>query len=229
MKSKTSSLKIGFDLFFLQLKWSGWFFAALLAFGLIFRAGVSGDESQALLSFAFKPAKVYMLALGTAAISFLVFYVKFGVTRKKHFRGTLYALFALSLAVTLMFAVVTELLGLITGEITAFSDFRQNGPETLFTVWMNVLSYYIAGWLIGSGYYRYGWMACIGFIVLAGAMIGITDVLWEFELHSLLSERLPFDPSQLPLYASLLGSLVLLGLILAVIFMVNRRTPVKLK
>lgn len=229
MKPKVNSYKIGVDLFFLQLKWSVWFFAAMLVFGLIFHVGVSGGDSQALLSFASKPAKVYMLALGISAISFLVFYVKFGVPRKKYFRGTLYALFPLSLAVTLMFAVVTELLGLFTGEITAFSDFRQNGPETLFTVWINVLSYYVAGWLISSGYHRYGGIACIGFIVLAGAAIAITDVLWEFELHSLLAEHLPFDPSQLPLYASVLGSLILLGLILAAIFMVIRRAPVKLK
>lgn len=235
MKTKTTIAKVGLDLYLNQMKWTLWYFAFAFGINLIVRFGSSGSTNDPIL-FAYRPTKTYLLILGiVAATSFMTFYVKSGVTRKKYFWGTLSAVLGLSLTITLMLTGATLLLQAFPGlngagfEASQYLSFRGNGLEAILTAWVNLLTFYVAGWLISAGFYRFGFAGGMGFILLAILTVGITDFLWEYELRSLIDRVVYWNPSILPEYASLLSSAVLLSLVLWLIRGVTRRAPVKLK
>ncbi|WP_087974373.1 hypothetical protein [Oceanobacillus rekensis] len=99
---------------------------------------------------------------------------------------------------------------------------------SMFMYTLNILSIYAVGWFIGSGYYRFGWIAGFGFIALAIAFIVIGDLLWGTDIEEPLSNWLPFTSIDLPLYGSFLGAIVLIGIILGFIRVITRRVTIKM-
>ncbi|WP_334072407.1 MULTISPECIES: hypothetical protein [Paenibacillus] len=235
MKTKTTISKIGLDLYLNQMKWTLWFFAFALVLNAVSLFGTSGEAHDPIL-FAYRPTKTYLLIIGiVAATSFLTFYVKSGVTRKKYFWGTLSAALGLTLTITLVLTAATLLLQAFPGlngagfQSSQYLLFQESSIHAIMTAWINLLTFYLAGWLISAGFYRYKGVVRMGFIILAIVTIGITDYLWQYELRGLIDRVIHWDPSVLPGYASFLASAVLLGLVLWIIRGVTARTPVKLK
>lgn len=235
MKSKTSISKIGLDLYLNQMKWTLWYFAFALVLNAVALFGTSSEAQDPVL-FAYRPTKTYLLILGiVAATSFLTFYVKSGVTRKKYFWGTLSAALGLTLSITLVLTVATLLLQAFPGlngaglQSSQYFLFQENSIDAIMTAWINLLTFYLAGWLISAGFYRFKGVVRMGFIVLAIVTIGITDFLWQYELRGLIDRVIHWEPSLVPGYVSFLSSAVLLSLVLWLIRGVTRRAPVKLK
>ncbi|ALX48861.1 hypothetical protein [Lentibacillus amyloliquefaciens] len=99
---------------------------------------------------------------------------------------------------------------------------------SLFMYSLNILTYYAAGWLIGSGFYRFGWFIGLGFILLSLLFIITGDLLWGTELGEPLSNWLPFDLISLPLYGSFLGTIIIIGIMLWLIRLATRNATIKM-
>lgn len=103
-----------------------------------------------------------------------------------------------------------------------------NWIVSLFMYSLNILTYYAAGWLIGSGFYRFGWFIGLGFILLSLLFITTGDVLWGTELGEPLSDWLPFDLITLPLYGSFSANIIIIGIMLWLIRLATRNATIKI-
>jgi len=231
MKAKSNIPKVAFDLFALQLAWSFWFMVFVLLAYLVMLA--IGSAHSDFLNFAYRPAKGYMLVIGiSSASSFLTFYVKHGVTRRDCFAGS-------AIASVLHAATLAAILGIGTGlqyllfqppsQASALLDVRESWLSALLIFGINILTYYVAGWLISVGFYRNGWPLGIGFIALALLIVAAANIFWESDLQGRLSRLLPLDPSGIPPHISYLGTIVMLGLALAIIRLCTRRIVIRMK
>ncbi|UJL46753.1 hypothetical protein KFZ58_02010 [Virgibacillus sp. NKC19-16] len=93
---------------------------------------------------------------------------------------------------------------------------------------LNILIYYIIGWFIGAGYYRFGWLIGLGFITSALVFMVIADLLWGTELGEPLSNWLPFDSINLPVYGATAGTILLIAIILWLIRLLTKNITIKM-
>ncbi|SFE03448.1 hypothetical protein SAMN05216238_107142 [Lentibacillus persicus] len=189
---------------------------------------------------------------------FLTHFAHHGVTRKDYFKGAFIAAIGVALAIAVIAAAVTgieyvmiEMTGtqdvlersLSAVDITSNSISVElpdiifqssvllhgtNWVASLFLFSLNVLTYFAAGWLIGSGFYRFGWVIGLGFIVLSLLFMVTGDLIWGIELGEPLSNWLPFSSISLPFYVSFLYNLIMIGVMLVLIRLAIRHTPIKM-
>lgn len=247
MKKKPLYLKIAGDVLRFQLKWTIPFFSIILLVHFIQNAPAitKGQVFQDFLLTSYISCNIYMFVVGiVSAAVFLPLYVKNGVTRKDTYKGMILGSAGLALALVLASAFVAGVEHLVV-QLTAFPygiesiNLLHEAKETtnniiaiivtgmlfspmvdpghgwlltLFIFTVNLYTYFVMGWMIGAGFYR---MKLIGFSVLALfiAILRVRDLVWE---------------SGLPLYASVAGLLVLIGIMLGIIKLLSRRVTVKL-
>ncbi|MGE7826005.1 hypothetical protein [Paenibacillus sp. NPDC093718] len=83
--------------------------------------------------------------------------------------------------------------------------------------------------MIGSGFYRFGWIRGLGWIALALVLIGFMDALWQFELASIWEQWLPVTTDfSVTLPVSLAGSLIVILIALILIRLITRRVTIKM-
>lgn len=93
---------------------------------------------------------------------------------------------------------------------------------------LNIFTYYMVGWLIGVGYYRFGWI--IGFLFIAAAIVALTmnGYFWgEDDISTVIPWIPTIQPHGSPVI-SIVGSLVLISVLLAVMRMLTKRMAIKL-
>lgn len=232
--------KIVTDLFIQQLKWSLWFLSTVLVIQLavFWFVAEPGVRELSFLTFAFQPSKIYMLVIGTlSAFYYLSFFVKQGITRKDYFLGT--ALSAAGLAFTII--VITALVSGVLFFIGTFTDFLADMSTVTFlntqSEWVLpiivfsiiIFAYYLAGWMISVGFYRFGGLGGLAIIVLAIVFISAIDLLWEFELTHPVGVWLNLNLNEFPLSVSLIGTGILLAACLWIIRSITKKMTIKIE
>ena len=231
--------KAAFDMTMVQLIWAAWFVAILLiifvgirVFGGMIELNERAISGYPFLDFIYQPARVFMLVIGLNSVSgFLVYFVKNGVTRKDYFYGAAAASAAVALAIALSAGIASLLLPWkgIASEPPLIGSWA--GSVAAYV--LNLLVFYAAGWLIGSGFYRFDSNGGVLYIILAVLLSVVIDVLWNLEfdgIGKLLFRISGFDAAwHFPFAASVLGTLLLFGLMLWIVRMTTKRVRVKLK
>ena len=244
MKSINTYRKVAFDMTYVQLGWTFWFFGIVLAIYVAFSfllgvdvqrynelghllfkfvGGVESGETdlgRGFLGFILHPAKIFMIICGYNSVSrFLNHFVRQGVTRKAYFCGATLASVALSLGIALMAGLIVWV------EQTVLSRVQFVSPwiVVVLAFALNILAYYVFGWLIGAGFYRYGFGGVL-FILLALALLLAAEMmfaLWEAEM---LKGMIVVPEVFIPFLATLL----LLGVCLWIVRMTTKRVRVRL-
>lgn len=209
----------------LQLTWSAWFISfVILAYALI------EINAQNFITFAFQPSKVFMLVIGIISVSgFLSFFARFGVTRKAYFYGS--SLAAATVALVLMggVGVIGSLQHWLIPAPEKVSFLGENASWllTMIVYVLNALMYYLAGYVIGVGFYRFGKLGGMLYIVLALGVLFASEAMWDLELKDLLNRVVYIG--HLPVWGSLLGTLLLAALALGIIWATMKRARIKIK
>ncbi|ECH9276585.1 hypothetical protein YV30_24395 [Salmonella enterica subsp. enterica] len=98
---------------------------------------------------------------------------------------------------------------------------------TVIVYVLNALVYYLAGYVIGAGFYRFGKLGGMLYIVLALAVLFASEAMWDLELKDLLNRVVYIG--HLPVWGSLLGTLLLACLALGIIWTTMKRVRIKIK
>jgi len=189
---------------------------------------------------------------------FLTHYAHHGVTRKDYFKGSAIAAAGVALAIGVIATSLTgleyvvmemtDIQGTLDRSLSAVEIgnnsisielpkamlessilvHSNNWIASLFLYVLNILTCYVAGWLIGSGFYRFGWIIGLGFILLSLIFIVTGDLLWGTELGEPLSDWLPFDSISLPFYGSFLGNLFIIAIMLLLIRLATQNATIKM-
>ncbi|WP_416148007.1 hypothetical protein ACM26V_17390 [Salipaludibacillus sp. HK11] len=239
MISKTAS-KLGIDLFSLQMKWAMWFLPIIfiLYLGVLWFLPDADVNEMSFLSFAFEPAKIFMLVCGIISVfAFLSYYVRQGITRKDYFKGTGIAAVGMAIVMMIIIAIVAAILFFIGSYVNFLSDINTSTFLNTQSDWfipviafsLILTSYYVAGWLIGVGFYRYGGWGGMGFIAIALVFTTLTDVLWEAEASHPWASWLNLNMSQLAIPISFIGALIFISIGLWIIRATTKRIPIKVE
>lgn len=244
MESSRTYRKVAFDMSYVQLGWSLWFFGIVLiiyiAFSFLFGIDVKGsndlehlffkfvggvesgetDLGRGFIGFILMPAKIFLIICGYHAVShFLNYFVRQGVTRKAYFYGATLASAVLSLGIALMAGVIAWI------EQVLFSRVHLGSPwiVVVLAFALNILAYYVFGWLIGAGFYRYGAKGVLFILLALALLLGIEMMfaLWEAEL---LKGTIIVPKVLIPFLAVIL----LFGVALWIVRMTTKRVRVRL-
>ncbi|WP_422122509.1 hypothetical protein DHX103_11955 [Planococcus sp. X10-3] len=236
MKQKKFNPKVAFDIFYEQFKWSIWFLGILAAVHVIVLFFNTNNQNLIVGFFEFSrySTAIFMLVCGIMAVYvFVTSHVQQGVTRKDVYLGIASSALGLALFLTLIALVLNGIEFLLT-EYTAlpfnFTSFGSSSEwllETAIYV-LNIFTCYLVGWLIGVGYYRFGWI--IGFLFIAAAIIALSlnGYFWgENDINTAIPwiPNIPADPA--PAIA-ITGSLVLIATLLAVMRLLTKRMAIKM-
>ena len=238
----TVKKKLAFDMCYLQMGWTLWYIPIVLIGYLVILPilGNFTDISETdlnFMSFLLQPSRIYMAIIGIITYSALFpFFVKQGVTRKQYFVGSALAAAGVALGINIVSALITGILQIVS-RLTPYAPgqghmaFLENFSSwhvPLLTFSLIILTYYIAGWIIGIGFYRSSW-AGAGSIIVALVYVYLLDLLWEGQLSLNITSSLNITfPNQI-FSLSLVGNLILIGLGLWVIRIATKDVPIKVK
>jgi hypothetical protein len=221
MKPTAVFPKVAKDMYLEQMKWTVWYLVFVLVTQIVhlYSSYFAIDDDttvKGILVFLFQSAKVYMIVIAIISVNgFLSYYVGQGVTRKEFWVGSMLA--ALGLTATITFSAVI-LTYLEYGILEMFqlshllSDEFLNGNAWLVIQYLlNIFFYYLAGCLIGVGFYRFHWIAGIGFVALF--LLSVSALEWS-EKYSL--------------GLNVLSSAVAIVLFLTLLRQLTKNIPVKL-
>jgi len=239
MLSKVST-KLATDLFAIQFKWSLWFLGIVLSIHVIVMRFVPDVAERELnfLAFVYQPSKIFMLVIGIITVlAFLTYFVRQGIIRKDIVSATVMAAFGLAFVMIIISALTTGILLLISNFIpfpqdTGASIFLHTQSEWIVPIIafsLIIFSYYLAGMLIGIGFYRFGVWGGLGYIAISIVFMSLTDLLWEFEVAHQFFNWLNLGDMELPLTVSFIGSIILLGFSLWIIRATTKRVRIKME
>lgn len=226
-------------------------YIAHILYPLIY-TGESGRTVDDFYARSYIFGNIYMLVIGIiTSISCLPYYVQNGITRRDYFFGATIGTLGLAIIIPLVALIIhfltkgivdwinlpIELKGLpdihiaeedsfiaqmILAVIDAPSVAEISGLSILvFTV--NLFFYYVIGWMIGAGFYRFGGIKGMMFIVLALAIFLINSGIWGNPVPAWL----PIPDLTLSFYA-IIGTVLLIFIVLGIIRLVTRNVRIKL-
>lgn len=231
-KSSSAVSKISMEMFIHQGSWALGILFVIFVINIIL--GIASDGvREDYFSIAYRFTKGFMVVAGIISCSgFLSYYVRNGLTRREFFNGAVLAAIFLSLAIPLIAGAVNLVLGMLSfwgnASTPLLLNFNNNWFLVLASYSIQIFIYYLMGWMIGAGVYRYDWIPGIGFVAVAFILVSFMDVLWQFELASLWERWLPMASVTVPLPISLAGSLAVIAAALVLIRLLTRRVPIKL-
>ncbi|MDI2585803.1 hypothetical protein OR571_01310 [Psychrobacillus sp. NEAU-3TGS] len=191
-----------------------------------------------------------------SSYGFLPYYVRNGVTRKDYFKGSTIASVGLSITIPIIASIISVIqvfivnvinlsilkdssFGNATGDegnivaeiilsiiFTPFVDLQSNWLLAIFVFALNIFIYYLVGWLIGSGFYRFGVLFGLFCIILAFLVIYVEDLLLSIALDLPVHDM--FASVQLPIYVAVIGIFVLASLTLWMIRQLTKRVAIKM-
>ncbi|MCT1400141.1 Tat pathway signal protein [Paenibacillus sp. p3-SID867] len=239
-KTSSAVTRVSTDMFIHQGSWAlGFLFIVLLIYigvgigtsiGVNVRAGIAEED---YFSITYRSTKGFMLVIGIiSAYGFLSYYVRNGITRRDFFKGAALAAVYLSLAFPVVVGLVHWIIGMVTSHdasSTLMQKFDNNWLLILVSYGVQIFIYYLMGWMIGSGFYRFDWIRGLGWIALALVLIAFMDALWQFELASIWEQWLPVTTDfSVTLPVSLAGSLIVILIALILIRLITRRVTIKM-
>ena len=110
--------------------------------------------------------------------------------------------------------------------LTPFVDLQSNWLLAIFVFALNIFIYYLAGWLIGSGFYRFGVLFGLISIIMAIFVIYASDILLRIALN--LPVQAMFETMNFPIYVSVIGIFVLVVITLWMIRQLTKRATIKM-
>ncbi len=226
------------DLFTLQLRWTVWYLAILfiLIGALRFLVGFA-DERGNVMWLVFQPSTIYMFVIATiTGYVFLSFYMRVGLTRRAFFKAMSISALMLVAFVVLFSVLGQAILELVAGmsayeapkthaDFLATDSFYVLPALSYFAI---LLSYYVAGWLVVTGFYRYRGYRPALFILAGLAFLILSSLFWRgesFQLFLWIGARLP----EAPLGVAIAGTLFLSLLGVVAIHHFLKDTPIRLK
>jgi len=261
MTAKAIFPKVAIDMFFVQMKWTGWFLAIMILIQIAKTAflAFSGNDLDSFFVSVSVASNIFMLVIGIlAGIFFPWYFVRHGVTRKDYFLGTVTA--AVSMAAII--PVIVKFISLIEQfilkiilavEVKPFKsdlfdpdefeplgdiiemiivspmvDPQSNLLLAVFLFSINILMCYAVGFLIGCGFFRFGYG---GFLYIA---LGIVfTAAYDLVLILGLGQALPGTFAQLlsnvdlSLMQAIAGVLALIALAMWLIRQTTKRLVIK--
>lgn len=238
MGTKRVFKKVALDMSLVQSVWAGWFigivfiiYVALNFFGGNVEVNGQNLDSHSFLTFTSSAAKIFMLVIGIISVSgFLTFYVQQGITRRDYFYGSAISSVVIALGLMAFAWIVTFIEGFINPEI-AHPTFLGSKTSWFFVALvfcLYIIVYYMAGWVIGAGFYRFGAGGLL-YILLALIMVGFVETLWELSDSNFLLYFFDFGKGEIPLSVSFLGTFAIIALAMVIVRVVTRRVRIKMK
>lgn len=228
---KRNDLRVAFDMTFYQFGWAIWLIGIVVVIfgGIQFFSG--NTVSEGFFSFIENPYKIFMLVVGILSVpSFLSFYVKIGITRKHHFTGAALSSALLSsilMVIAVLVAGIEQLLA--PTDVVTFLGINSSWILIFIIFTLNIFVYYIAGWLIGAGYYGYGGWGVLYSIIGALVIIFGMDLLWARELNTPVHRIFSLYPSEGPsLFVSFGTSFIIIAISLWIIRKMTKKVSVKM-
>lgn len=232
--------KVTRDLFLTQMKWAVWFVGIVFLVYLIVPLFVTDVDAFNLnfLAFIFQSTKIFMLIIGIlSCYAFLGYFVGNGITRKDYFIGSCTAAFGIAVGIMVLASILQGALHLV-GMFTDYTPNTAHGdairvesawviPFVVYT--LSVAVYYVAGWLISIGFYRYGVFGGTVAIIAAVIFGAALDLSWEGERSLQLFGFIRISSPELPLPLAMVTTVLLLGFGLWVLRRLTKRVPVKIK
>ncbi|WP_117170116.1 hypothetical protein [Paraliobacillus sediminis] len=227
--------KIAFDLYGIQMKWVAWCLPIVYVFYFVTVWFLDEPEirSMSLLTFTFQSATIFILICGIlSSLAFLPMYVKHGITRKSYFQGAILSSIGLAITIIGITTILTWLISLF--KINVFKDVVLSSFEvnswlvTIVSYTLVIMIYFIAGWLVGLGFYRYGGIGGFVSIVVALVIVSLNDLLWAFNtpkpVMGLFSLSIPVPPVAI----AIVGSIVIASLSTILVYKIVKDTPIKI-
>lgn len=221
-----------------MFKWSLWFFSILFAIHLVrvFWLNSDTDQIEGFFVFSQYSVNIFMLVVGImTAYAFMGRHIQQGLSRRDSYAGTAIAAVGLSLFVTIVPLVINGIQHFLAETVAlpvtldTASAFEATGGwfAAAIALFLNVLTFYLAGWLISIGYYRFGWIAGFGFIALSFVVFGLNDYLWKPTTADAMA-WLPYDPLDADFWLTALGSSVLVLVLFLAMRLMTKRVTIKM-
>ncbi|MFD2046594.1 hypothetical protein ACFSTA_20245 [Ornithinibacillus salinisoli] len=193
----------------------------IIQIGKLILGANQGDAPDNFYSSFFIVANFFTFIIGIISISFLPHYVGNGVTRKDYFKGASLASIGLAIILPIIALVISVLTQFILQNVASMtfkepnfdsfgSDSNLIGDIIQFLILtpyvnpennvilalgifsLNILMYYLAGWLIGAAFYRFHTIIGLGFILLAIVILTFENVLVRNTLNLPVLENYSF-------------------------------------
>ncbi|MDT8860235.1 hypothetical protein N0O92_08310 [Alkalihalobacillus sp. MEB130] len=232
--------KVTTDLYSIQMKWVAWYLPIVYILYLVVLVFVLEPEIQAmsLLTFTFQTATIFMLVCGIlSSFVFLPIYVKHGVTRKTYFQATILSSLALVITIMTITALVTWVFTLFDGSIGIFNNVQLSLLSTADPKWfLTILSYcivifiyFLAGWLISLGFYRYGAAGGFGCIAAALVFISVTDLFYNFKTPKPIVGIFPQVTLTSQIGIAIAFSLLIIAVVIAFVHKITKDIAIKVE
>ncbi|WP_400244199.1 hypothetical protein AB3U99_23050 [Niallia sp. JL1B1071] len=234
MKSKNNIFKIAMDLSWLKFTWALWVIPIVFIVYTILRS-INGEEKfiqQGFFPFVYGPIKIFMLVVGIISVAgFLTFYVKQGIPRKDYFYGQAISAVIVSFSMMLVGLIIALVEKGFVSDIHIESYLGQDPSWLLlfFIYSLNVLGYFVVGWLIGAGFYRFGVLIGMAYIALAVLILSIIDRFWAFELKDIFGKIHFLNGIEFSVAISFLGTFLLILFVLWINRITLKKVAVKMK
>jgi hypothetical protein len=180
-----TTIKVIRDIFVEQLKWSWWFMGInlLIHLSLSYYSVKYGFGISDFTQFISAAVSIYMLVIGiVAGSSFLNYYSRLGVTRKDYFYGVAIAAIILSFTIIIVADVLAfieiSIFNMINVSLKSNIFVGMNWVKPTFSISLNGLIYYLIGWFISVGYYKFNWKAGLLFILISFVFSSIHGFVW---------------------------------------------------
>lgn len=120
--------------------------------------------------------------------------------------------------------IVTDIIQSII--IAPYVDPQSNWLLAIFIVILNLLTFYLLGWLIGSAFYRFGVIVGLVFIAISVVLVLLENALLSIGLGLTVPDRLSSYDFALPI--SIIGVVVMIVIVLWVIRQITKRVAIKM-
>ena len=225
--------KVTVDLYSAQMKWVAWYLPIVYVvyFVIVWFLNEPDIRAMSLLTFTFQTATIFMLVCGIlSSLGFLPMYVKHGVTRKSYFQGALLSSIGLSITIIGITAIMTWIISLFNmnlfTEVVLSSLGENNWFLTIISYIIVIMIYFLVGWLVGLGFYRYGGSGGFVSIMIGFVIVTLNDLLWAYGTPK------PFGVFNLNIPAphvsiAIVGSIVIAAIVTILVHKVVKETPIK--
>lgn len=227
--------KIATDLYLVQMKWVAWYLPIVyfVYFAIFLFINEPEIRSMSLLTFTFQTATIFMLVCGILSSSiFLPMYVKQGVSRKSYFQGAFLSAIGLAITVIGLTTILTWIVSVFNINVFKEVELSSLGVNswllTSVSYFFVVLIYFLVGWLIGLGFYRYGGFGGFVTILVAFVVVSLNDLLWSFNTPKPFMGIFTFDIPVPNVVVAMIASLAIATIITVLVYKVVKETPIKI-
>lgn len=258
MKQTSMFPKVTKDMLMIQLSWAGGFLGIVLLISIIksFISGIQGNDLEGYFSTIFIAGNIFMLVLGIIVIHFLPHYVGMGVTRKDYFLGAFLASLGITLFIPIVTIIITlleqflfhmmdfsykvqtinevnikdNIIGDIVQSIIISPHIapQDNWFLAAFVLSINILIYYLMGWLIGVSFYRLDVVAGLISIFSSIVLKMLKDTFLRIALDLPAVGWFTFLDKFLPTGIAWVGILLIVIVTIQLIRKMTSRAPIKI-